>query len=153
MKLAKLLSNQLVFQVQACRSIRSFQSEELGQSSAERYGDVDTDIFRIHWQRWKNCSPCVSGSATSADCEPREDRMAANSGKLERRFIDLYPDLAENVQLKLFDYARLLQRQAEPAESGGPSSICRRLIALDTEDGYPVMQELGARETLKKEDL
>jgi hypothetical protein len=88
-----------------------------------------------------------------ADDEPREDRMATNAGKSERRFIDLYPDVVKNLQLKLFDYAKLLNTVGASADSDPPAATREQLIDLDTEGGFPVMPALGDPSTLKKEDL
>src|SRR5271156_6451689 len=41
---------------------------------------------------WCKCEWSSHTYPASADCEPRQDRMAANAGNSERRFIDLHAD-------------------------------------------------------------
>jgi len=79
--------------------------------------------------------------------------MAANAGNSERRFIDLYADLVQNVQLKVFDYAKLLNRVWVTPEPDHPLPNRQELINVETEDGYPLMPDLGEMTSMKKEDL
>ena len=79
--------------------------------------------------------------------------MAANAGNSERRFIDLYADLVQNVQLKVFNYAKLLISGGMTPDPGYPAQNRQALIDLDTEDGYPLMPDLGEMTSMKKEDL
>jgi len=79
--------------------------------------------------------------------------MAADAGKSERKFIDLYPDLVQNLQLKLFDYTRLLNTGGVTPDPEDPAPTREALIDIETQDGYPVMPDLGATTTVKKEQL
>jgi hypothetical protein len=102
---------------------------------------------------WCKCEWSSHTYPASADREPRQDRMAANAGNSERRFIDLHADLVQNVQLKVFDYAKLLISGGMTPDPGYPAQNRQALIDLDTEDGYPLMPDVGEMTSMKKEDL
>jgi hypothetical protein len=80
--------------------------------------------------------------------------MAADSGRNEKRFVDMFPDLMENIQLKLLDYAKVL-KQGAAGSTLAQSGVTPKKVKLEilTEDGYPLVPRLIDKGDLKKDDL
>jgi hypothetical protein len=79
--------------------------------------------------------------------------MAADAGKAERRFIELYPDLVKDLELKMFDYVKLLNGGGVAPDPADVLPTRQGPVNLETEDGYPLMPELGETPSLKKEHM
>lgn len=98
--------------------------------------------------------------AATDECCHRSDKMAANVKKNKRQFIDTYPELVENVEVKLLPYVQDLLGQGvatsmaveEISESTIPRLAFTKGQQLAFEDGFPVMVDVSSDEKMKKDD-
>ena len=84
----------------------------------------------------------------------RHDKMAGYMGNNECRFIDIYANQVDDIQRKMIEYAKLLQRAMATHPVNDSTNPNRRAdMEIQTQAGYPVTPPVIDGVEQRKEEL